>query len=218
MTWPRNTPQSHFQRQTYLPAHMCEYIRTMMTSQTAGSLWGTPPHRRRSSATSSPGPTTTERRFHELCDSLIELQFVFKIQQRTRLTSLQNLRSTDFPSLRTQSSMRVLMPFPHTALSLSWQVLQSVGWSDQPTISMQPQKSLLKCLSLSPTSNVVWVLETVKVKFAVLLLLSWWTLFLLARLAEWKGTSLSGTVPTASLKNKRSYLVLLILTINNKII
>lgn len=35
------------------------------------------------------------------------------------LTSRQNFRSTDLPSLRTQSSMRVLMPLPHTALSLS---------------------------------------------------------------------------------------------------
>lgn len=42
-------------------------------------------------------------------------------------TSLQKLRSTDLPSLRTQSNMRVLIPFPHTALSLSWQVLQSAG-------------------------------------------------------------------------------------------
>ena len=42
-------------------------------------------------------------------------------------TSLHSLRSTDLPSLRTQSSMRVLRPAPHTALSLSWQVLQSAG-------------------------------------------------------------------------------------------
>lgn len=48
-----------------------------------------------------------------------------------QLTSLQNLRSTDLPSLRTQSSMRVLKPLPHTALSLSWQVLQSVNSHNQ---------------------------------------------------------------------------------------
>lgn len=48
------------------------------------------------------------------------------------LTSLQKLRSTDFPSLRTQSSMRVFKPLPHTALSLSWQVLQS-AWTWVPT-------------------------------------------------------------------------------------
>lgn len=41
------------------------------------------------------------------------------------LTSSQNFISTDLPSLRTQSSIRVLMPLPHTALGLSWHVLQS---------------------------------------------------------------------------------------------
>lgn len=41
------------------------------------------------------------------------------------LTSSQYFRSTDLPSLRTQSSILVLMPFPQTAFSLSWHVLQS---------------------------------------------------------------------------------------------
>lgn len=41
------------------------------------------------------------------------------------LTSSQYFRSTDLPSLRTQSNILVLMPFPQTAFSLSWHVLQS---------------------------------------------------------------------------------------------
>lgn len=38
---------------------------------------------------------------------------------------MQYLRSTDLPSLLTQSSILVLRPIPHTALALNWQVLQS---------------------------------------------------------------------------------------------
>lgn len=42
------------------------------------------------------------------------------------LTFWQNFRSTDLPSLRTQSSIRVLIPSPHMAFALSWHVLHSV--------------------------------------------------------------------------------------------
>lgn len=48
-----------------------------------------------------------------------------KLERHLKLTSSQNFISTDLPSLRTQSSIRVLMPLPHTALELSWHVLQS---------------------------------------------------------------------------------------------
>lgn len=41
------------------------------------------------------------------------------------LTFWQNFRSTDLPSLRTQSSSRVLIPSPHVALGASWHVLHS---------------------------------------------------------------------------------------------
>lgn len=60
--------------------------------------------------------------FHEMCRVHTIAQLYSKEQY---CTSSQNLRSTDLPSLRTQSSMRVLMPLPHTARSLSWHVLQS---------------------------------------------------------------------------------------------
>lgn len=46
---------------TYLRAHMYGYSQTMVTSQTADSWWDTPPNRKHSSATSSPGPTGQHR-------------------------------------------------------------------------------------------------------------------------------------------------------------
>lgn len=57
-------------------------------------------------------------------------------------TSLQKLRSTDLPSLRTQSSMRVFIPLPHTARSLSWQVLQSGGHRSGQSRMQAPAEEL----------------------------------------------------------------------------
>ena len=118
---------SHRITSQYLPVHRYECTRTMVTNQTVDSWRDIPPHRKHSSATSSLGPAAREKR-------VLFTQYFFRLKYRTALTgnaalptSLQNLRSTDLPSLRTQSSMRVLMPFPHTALLLSWQVLQSAG-------------------------------------------------------------------------------------------
>lgn len=52
-------------------------------------------------------------------------EFTHKDITQPPLTSSQYFRLTDLPSLRTQSNILVLMPFPHTAFSLSWHVLQS---------------------------------------------------------------------------------------------
>lgn len=121
LLWYGNTAM-HRTTHTYLPAHSCGCTQTMLTNQTAGSWQDIPQHRKHSSATSFPVPAMVENR-------VLLTQSFSKVLtgNATQLTSLQNLRSTDLPSLRTQSSMRVLMPFPHTALSLSWQVLQSAG-------------------------------------------------------------------------------------------
>lgn len=55
----------------------------------------------------------------------IREEFTRKDITQYPLTSSQYFRSTDLPSLRTQSNILVLMPFPQTAFSLSWHVLQS---------------------------------------------------------------------------------------------
>lgn len=56
---------------------------------------------------------------------IIREEFTHKDQTQHPPTSSQYFRSTDLPSLRTQSNILVLMPFPQTAFSLSWHVLQS---------------------------------------------------------------------------------------------
>ena len=56
---------------------------------------------------------------------IIRKEITHKDVTQHPLTSSQYFRSTDLPSLRTQSSILVLMPFPQTAFSLSWHVLQS---------------------------------------------------------------------------------------------
>lgn len=56
---------------------------------------------------------------------IIRKEFTHKEITQHPLTSSQYFGSTDLPSLRTQSNILVLMPFPQTALSLSWHVLQS---------------------------------------------------------------------------------------------
>lgn len=122
-------------------------------------------------------------------------------------TSVQNLRSTDLPSLRTQSSMRVLMPFPHTALSLSWQVLQSAGRCFIINIKMYFMESGSEACGAASdiwlfTCDVVRVVEAIAVQCAGLQLLGWRALLLCSRLAEQVCTPLPGTVPSARLRSE----------------
>lgn len=117
-------------------------------------------------------------------------------------TSLQKLRSTDLPSLRTQSNMRVLIPFPHTALSLSWQVLQSAGTQLVQAYASDMCSGLGLTVQLG-TSDVVGVVETVAVKCAGFCLLCWGADLVCPRLAQRVSTSSTSAGHVTWLRRKR---------------
>ena len=199
---------------------MCECTQTMVTSQKAGSLWGTPPYRKRSSATSFLDPAA--RQCHYVSFSLFNLKHLKRFDHRKWYTShlfaelevnrftiaTHTVKHASFDTISTHCSLTQLTGTPICRIVFHQQKCNLTLPLYCKFCCVRIANTWPSCLTL--TSDVVGVVEAVAVEFAGLCLFSWRTLLLLARLAEWVSTPLPGTVPATWLRSNRSYSDLLL--------